>query len=240
MRKDAKGGNGEDCYNAEAVVGYDAEAVVGYDVTSTASYDVDQEQQGIEETRSNITALKDAQAALTADGLPTLPGASTVLCLALLVVRCLAHGPDEAFLGTAHRSRMTVLRWRPAPEAGTKLARLRLLRTHLNGATVGHLDLVELLTLGNVGDSDVEDAGVVVRRLAVAEMAGGDDVALGAVHGDGGAVVGQTGPLQRSGHGAPVGYLDRPRLAELEAGGRERFRRASRRSGWGRGGRPCR
>jgi hypothetical protein len=40
--------------------------------------------------------------------------------------------------------------------------------------------------------------------------------------------------------GAPVGCLDHPRLAELEAGGRERFRRASRRSGWGRGGRPCR
>ncbi|MCZ1001142.1 hypothetical protein O1M63_28810 [Streptomyces mirabilis] len=82
LRKDAKGGNGEDCYNVESVVGYDAESVVGYDVTSSASYDVDQEQQGIEQLRSRITDLKDAQAALTADGLPTLPGASTAIATA--------------------------------------------------------------------------------------------------------------------------------------------------------------
>ncbi|MCT9003570.1 hypothetical protein [Streptomyces rhizosphaerihabitans] len=82
LRKDAKGGNGDDCYNVEAVVGYDAEAVVGYDVTSTASYDVDQEQQSIKDLRSNITDLKDAQAALTADGLPTLPGASAAITTA--------------------------------------------------------------------------------------------------------------------------------------------------------------
>ncbi|MDX3260182.1 hypothetical protein PV336_13235 [Streptomyces sp. MI02-2A] len=82
LRKDAKGSNGEDCYNVENVVGYDAENVVGYDVTSTASYDVDQEQQGITDQRSEITALKDAQAALTADGLPTLAGASTAIATA--------------------------------------------------------------------------------------------------------------------------------------------------------------
>ncbi|MEV7975251.1 hypothetical protein [Streptomyces sp. NPDC086519] len=74
LRKDAKGGNGEDCYNVENVV--------GYDVTSTAGYDVDQEQQGITDQRSEITALKDAQAALTADGLPTLAGASTAIATA--------------------------------------------------------------------------------------------------------------------------------------------------------------
>jgi hypothetical protein len=82
LRKDAKGGNGEDCYNVEYVVGYDAEYVVGYDVTNSASYDVDQEQQGITQLRSRITDLKDAQATLTADGLPTLPGASTAIATA--------------------------------------------------------------------------------------------------------------------------------------------------------------
>ncbi|MFE9879018.1 hypothetical protein [Streptomyces sp. NPDC005784] len=82
LRKDAKGGNGEDCYNVEYVVGYDAEYVVGYDVTSTASYDVDQEQQGIKQLRSRITDLKDAQAALTADGLPALPDAGTAIATA--------------------------------------------------------------------------------------------------------------------------------------------------------------
>ncbi|MGW3124205.1 hypothetical protein ACWDBW_45090 [Streptomyces sp. NPDC001107] len=81
-RKDAKGGNGDGCYNVENVVGYDAENNVGYDVTTTASYDVDQEQQGVTELRSEITALKDAQSALTADGLPTLPGASTAIATA--------------------------------------------------------------------------------------------------------------------------------------------------------------
>ncbi|MFF7185600.1 hypothetical protein ACFZAR_10210 [Streptomyces sp. NPDC008222] len=81
-RQDAKGGNGDGCYNVENVVGYDAENVVGYDVTSTASYDVDQEQQGITGLRSQITALKNAQTALTADGLPTLPGASTAIAAA--------------------------------------------------------------------------------------------------------------------------------------------------------------
>lgn len=89
LRKDAKGGNGEDCYNVEYVVGYDAEEVVGYDVTSTAGYDVDQEQQGVTQLRSRITDLKDAQAALTADGLPALHGASTAIATA------------EAHLGTA-------------------------------------------------------------------------------------------------------------------------------------------
>jgi hypothetical protein len=82
LRKDAKGGNGEDCYNVENVVGYDAENVVGYDVTSSASYDVDQEQEGIKQLRSRITDLKDAQAALTADGPPMLPGASTAIATA--------------------------------------------------------------------------------------------------------------------------------------------------------------
>ncbi|MGW7612420.1 hypothetical protein ACWGKW_35220 [Streptomyces sp. NPDC054766] len=82
LRKDAKGGNGEDCYNVEYVVGYDAEYVVGYDVTSTASYDVDQEQEGIKQLRSRITDLKDAQAALTADGLPALPGADAAIATA--------------------------------------------------------------------------------------------------------------------------------------------------------------
>jgi hypothetical protein len=82
LRKDAEGGNGDDCYNVENVVGYDAENVVGYDVTITASYDVDQEVQGIEQLRSRITDLKDAQAALTADGLPTLPGAGTAIATA--------------------------------------------------------------------------------------------------------------------------------------------------------------
>ncbi|MCX4581178.1 hypothetical protein OHB41_50425 [Streptomyces sp. NBC_01571] len=82
LRKDAKGGNGEDCYNVENVVGYDAENVVGYDVTSSASYDVDQEQQGIKQLRSRITDLKDAQAELTADGLPVLPGGSTAITTA--------------------------------------------------------------------------------------------------------------------------------------------------------------
>lgn len=73
-RKDAKAGNGEDCYNVENNV--------GYDVTTTAAYDVDQEQQGIKQLRSRITALKDAQAALTADGLPTLSGASAAITTA--------------------------------------------------------------------------------------------------------------------------------------------------------------
>ncbi|MFJ8363991.1 hypothetical protein [Streptomyces sp. NPDC093984] len=82
LRKDAKGGNGEDCYNVENVVGYDAENVVGYDVTTTASYDVDQEQQGIKDLRSEISALKDGLAALAADGLPTPPGASTAIATA--------------------------------------------------------------------------------------------------------------------------------------------------------------
>ncbi|MFD5755319.1 hypothetical protein ACFWIZ_08730 [Streptomyces sp. NPDC127044] len=82
LRKDAKGGNGEDCYNVESVVGYDAESVVGYDVTSSASYDVDQEQQGINQLRSRITDLKDAQAVLTADGLPALSGASRAIATA--------------------------------------------------------------------------------------------------------------------------------------------------------------
>ncbi|MEV6837939.1 hypothetical protein AB0N17_26080 [Streptomyces sp. NPDC051133] len=81
-RKDAKGGNGEDCYNVENVVGYDAENVVGYDVTVTGSYDVDQEKQAITGLRSQITALKNAQTALTADGLPTLSGAGTVIATA--------------------------------------------------------------------------------------------------------------------------------------------------------------
>jgi hypothetical protein len=81
-RQDAKGGNGDGCYNVENVVGYDAENVVGYDVTITASNDVDQEKQGITGLRSQITALKNAQTALTADGLPTLPGASTAIATA--------------------------------------------------------------------------------------------------------------------------------------------------------------
>ena len=81
-RTDAKGGNGDSCYNVEDVVGYDAESDVGYDVTTTAGYDVDQEEQGLEELRSEITALRDAQAALTADGLPALPGASTAIATA--------------------------------------------------------------------------------------------------------------------------------------------------------------
>lgn len=82
LRKDAKGGNGEYCYNVESVVGYDAESVVGYDVTVSASYNVDLEQQAIEDLRSQITDLKDAQAALTSDGLPALPGASTAIATA--------------------------------------------------------------------------------------------------------------------------------------------------------------
>lgn len=82
LRKDAKGGNGEDCYNVESVVGYDAESVVGYDVTSSAAYDVEQEQEAIDGLRSQITTLKDAQAALTADGQPTLPGASAAIATA--------------------------------------------------------------------------------------------------------------------------------------------------------------
>ncbi|MFB8183282.1 hypothetical protein ACFC8N_46395 [Streptomyces sp. NPDC055966] len=81
-RQDAKGGNGDGCYNVENVVGYDAENVVGYDVTTTASYDVDQEKQGITGLRSEITDLKNAQEALTADGLPTLPGAGTAIATA--------------------------------------------------------------------------------------------------------------------------------------------------------------
>ncbi|WP_345060719.1 hypothetical protein [Streptomyces rameus] len=81
-RQDAKEGNGDDCYNVENVVGYDAENVVGYDVTTTASYDVDQEKQGITGLRSQITALKNAQTALTADGLPTLPGANAAIATA--------------------------------------------------------------------------------------------------------------------------------------------------------------
>ncbi|MGW2936096.1 hypothetical protein ACWDA7_30560 [Streptomyces sp. NPDC001156] len=82
LREDAKGGNGDDCYNVENVVGYDAENVVGYDVTSTASYDVDQEQQGIKGLRDQITALQDAQAALTVAGQPPLAGASAAITTA--------------------------------------------------------------------------------------------------------------------------------------------------------------
>ncbi|MEU5437715.1 hypothetical protein AB0G73_30670 [Streptomyces sp. NPDC020719] len=81
-QQDAKAGNGEGCYNVENVVGYDAENVVGYDVTVTAGYDVDQEKQGITRLRSQITALKNAQTALTSDGLPTLSGAGTAIATA--------------------------------------------------------------------------------------------------------------------------------------------------------------
>jgi hypothetical protein len=74
LREDAKGGNGDGCYNVENVV--------GYDVTSTASYDVDQEQQGIKGLRDQITALQDAQAALTVAGQPPLAGASVAIATA--------------------------------------------------------------------------------------------------------------------------------------------------------------
>ncbi|MFF3517739.1 hypothetical protein [Streptomyces sp. NPDC002573] len=82
LREDAKGGNGDDCYNVENNVGYDAENNVGYDVTTTASYDVDQEQQGIKSLRSQITDLQNAQAALTAAGLTPLDGAGTAIATA--------------------------------------------------------------------------------------------------------------------------------------------------------------
>ncbi|MFI0937421.1 hypothetical protein [Streptomyces sp. NPDC021020] len=81
-RKDAKGGNGDGCYNVEAVVGYDAESVVGYDVTSSASYDVDQEQQGIDGIRTQIATLQQALAALTEVGLPPVPGADAAISTA--------------------------------------------------------------------------------------------------------------------------------------------------------------
>jgi hypothetical protein len=76
---DAKGGNGDYCYNVENVVGYDAENVVGYDVLNSASYDIDQEQQAIQDIRTQISALKEAEAALTAAGLPALPGSSAAI-----------------------------------------------------------------------------------------------------------------------------------------------------------------
>jgi hypothetical protein len=81
-RQHAKDGNGEDCYNVENVVGYDAENVVGYDVTSTAGYDVAQEQRAVTGLRTQITTLQQALAALTAAGLPTLPGAAAAITTA--------------------------------------------------------------------------------------------------------------------------------------------------------------
>ncbi len=81
-REDAKGGNGDGCYNVENVVGYDAENVVGYDVTSNASYDVDQEQQNIDGVRTQISTLQQALTALTAAGLPSVPGAGAAIATA--------------------------------------------------------------------------------------------------------------------------------------------------------------
>jgi hypothetical protein len=81
-REDAKGGNGDYCYNVESVVGYDAESVVGYDVTSSAGYNVDQEQQAVTGIRTQITTLQQALADLTTVGLPALPGARAAISTA--------------------------------------------------------------------------------------------------------------------------------------------------------------
>lgn len=78
-RSDAKNGNGDGCYNVDNVVGYDAENNVGYDVNTSGSYDVQQETNGIQGMRSDISAVERAETALKADGLPMPAGASSAL-----------------------------------------------------------------------------------------------------------------------------------------------------------------
>ena len=81
-RQDASKGNGDNCYNITGVVDYDATSVVGYDVTSSGSYAVDQEQSSITGIRSDIKAVQNAEAALSAYGLPGTSGAGDAVATA--------------------------------------------------------------------------------------------------------------------------------------------------------------
>ena len=69
-RQDAANGNGDNCYNVQVTVAYDAANVVGYDVNTSASYDVNNEQTGIQQLRSEVSAVQSDESKLRSDGLP--------------------------------------------------------------------------------------------------------------------------------------------------------------------------
>lgn len=81
-RQDAAKGNGDGCYNIDEGVGYDARMNVGYDVTFSASYDVQQEQSTVNGIRSDIQAVRSAEADLATAGLPATPGAGGAIATA--------------------------------------------------------------------------------------------------------------------------------------------------------------
>ncbi|WP_369394612.1 hypothetical protein AB5J72_49180 [Streptomyces sp. CG1] len=57
----------------------DAESDVGYDMNTSGSYDVQQETDGIQSRRSDVSAVERAEAALKVDGLPALVGAGAAI-----------------------------------------------------------------------------------------------------------------------------------------------------------------